>query len=156
MLLSPPGYGKTTLIEYLADRLGMALVKVSGPGLGHDVTSLDPAQAPSATSARELERISTAFALGSNVILYIDDIQHTNPEFLQRFISLTDGQRRIEGVVNGEAQTFDLRGKRFAVVMAGNPYTESGERFRIPDMLANRADTYNLGDMLADSEMRLR
>ena len=26
--------------------------------------------------------------------------------------------------------------------MAGNPYTESGEKFRIPDMLSNRADTY--------------
>ena len=33
--------------------------------------------------------------------------------------------------------------------MAGNPYTESGERFRIPDMLANRADVYNLGDVLS-------
>ena len=32
--------------------------------------------------------------------------------------------------------------------MAGNPYTESGERFQIPDMLANRADTYNLGDII--------
>ena len=32
--------------------------------------------------------------------------------------------------------------------MAGNPYTESGEKFQIPDMLANRADTYNLGDIL--------
>ena len=29
--------------------------------------------------------------------------------------------------------------------MAGNPYTESGEVFKIPDMLANRADIYNLG-----------
>ena len=34
------------------------------------------------------------------------------------------------------------------VVMAGNPYTESGDKFTIPDMLANRADTYNLGDIL--------
>lgn len=152
MLLSPPGYGKTTLVEYVADRLGMALVKVSGPGLGHDVTSLDPAQAPSATAAREIERINLAFALGTNVILYLDDIQHTNPEFLQRFISLCDAQRRIEGVWNGEARAFDLRGKRFAVVMAGNPYTESGERFRVPDMLANRADTYNLGDVLASND----
>ena len=31
--------------------------------------------------------------------------------------------------------------------MAGNPYTESGEKFKIPDMLSNRADTYNLGDV---------
>jgi hypothetical protein len=36
--------------------------------------------------------------------------------------------------------------------MAGNPYTESGEKFRIPDMLANRADIYNLGDVIGDSE----
>ncbi len=36
--------------------------------------------------------------------------------------------------------------------MAGNPYTESGEAFRIPDMLANRADIYNLGDMLSDQK----
>ncbi len=152
MLLSPPGYGKTTLVEYLADRLGMALVKVSGPGLGHDVTSLDPGQAPSATAAREIDRINLAFAVGTNVILYLDDIQHTNPEFLQRFISLCDGQRRVEGVWNGESRTFDLRGKRFAVIMAGNPYTESGERFQIPDMLANRADTYNLGDVVGGND----
>lgn len=33
--------------------------------------------------------------------------------------------------------------------MAGNPYTESGGRFRIPDMLANRADVWNLGDVLS-------
>ncbi len=152
MLLSPPGYGKTMLVEYVAERLGMALVKVSGPGLGHDVTSLDPAQAPSATAAREIERINLAFAIGSGVMLYIDDIQHTNTEFLQRFISLCDAQRRVEGVWDGQARTFDLRGKRFAVVMAGNPYTESGQRFVVPDMLANRADTYDLGDVLAGNE----
>jgi hypothetical protein len=33
--------------------------------------------------------------------------------------------------------------------MAGNPYTESGTRFQIPDMLANRADVWNLGDVLS-------
>ena len=36
--------------------------------------------------------------------------------------------------------------------MAGNPYTESGGKFQIPDMLANRADTYNLGDILGSHE----
>jgi hypothetical protein len=35
--------------------------------------------------------------------------------------------------------------------MAGNPYTESGEKFKIPDMLANRADTYNLGDIVGNT-----
>jgi hypothetical protein len=52
-------------------------------------------------------------------------------------------------VWRGKTRTYDLRGKKFCVVMAGNPYTESGEQFKIPDMLANRADTYNLGDVLA-------
>src|SRR5690606_11861879 len=35
---------------------------------------------------------------------------------------------------------------------AGNPYTESGEVFKVPDMLANRADIYNLGDVLSGME----
>ncbi len=152
LIVSPPGYGKTTLMEYVTNRLGMVFVKVNGPALGHAVTSLDPAEAPDATSRREVERINFALQLGNNVMLYLDDIQHTNPELLQKFISLADATRRIEGVVDGQARTYDLRGKRFAVCMAGNPYTESGEKFVIPDMLANRADTYNLGDVLSGNE----
>ena len=42
LLISPPGYGKTTLMEYVASRLGLVFVKVNGPALGHSVTSLDP------------------------------------------------------------------------------------------------------------------
>jgi len=152
LLISPPGYGKTTLMEYVADRLGLVFVKVNGPALGTEVTSLDPAEAPDATARQEVERINFAFEMGNNVLLYLDDIQHTNPELLQKFISLSDGQRRVEGVWNGRTRTYDLRGKRFAVVMAANPYTESGESFQIPDMLANRADTWNLGDVLSGRE----
>jgi hypothetical protein len=147
LLVSPPGYGKTTLIEYVAQRLGLFYVKVNGPSLGHPVTSLDPAEAPDATSRQEVEKLNFAFELGNNVLLLIDDIQHTSAELLQKFISLCDGTRRIEGVWRGRARTYDLRGKRFVICMAGNPYTETGEKFRIPDMLANRADTYNLGDI---------
>ena len=84
-------------------------------------------------------------------MLYLDDIQHCNPEFLQKFISLADGQRKIEGVYNGVTKTYDFRDKKFCIIMAGNPYTESGDKFRIPDMLANRADIYNLGDVIGDS-----
>ncbi|MFC4532305.1 DNA repair ATPase [Sphaerisporangium dianthi] len=152
LLISPPGYGKTTLMEYVASRLGLVFVKVDGPALGSGVTSLDPARAPDATARREVEKISFALEMGSNVLLYLDDIQHTSPELLQRFISLCDAQRRMEGVWDGAARTYDLRGKRFAVCMAGNPYTESGGRFRIPDMLANRADVWNLGDVLSGRE----
>ncbi|MFE6861543.1 DNA repair ATPase [Nocardia sp. NPDC057668] len=152
LLISPPGYGKTTLIEYVAAKLGLILVKVSGPALGHEVTSIDPDRAPNATARQELEKINFALELGNNVLLYLDDIQHTSPELLQKFISLCDGQRRMEGVWQGRTRTYDLRGKRFAVCMAGNPYTEQGKRFRVPDMLANRADVWNLGDVLSGRE----
>jgi hypothetical protein len=148
LLISPPGYGKTTLMEYVASKLGLVFVKVNGPSLGHGVTSLDPAEAPNATARQEVEKISFALEMGNNVMLYLDDIQHTNPELLQKFISLCDAQRRMEGVWRGRTRTYDLRGKRFCVVMAGNPYTEAGTKFQIPDMLANRADTYNLGEVL--------
>ncbi|MFI9844284.1 DNA repair ATPase [Nonomuraea sp. NPDC051941] len=152
LLISPPGYGKTTLMEYVASRLGLVFVKVNGPALGHEVTSLDAADAPDATARQEVEKISFALETGNNTLLYLDDIQHTSPELLQKFISLCDAQRRIEGVWNGRTRTYDLRGKRFAVCMAGNPYTESGQRFRIPDMLANRADVWNLGDVLSGKD----
>ncbi len=152
LLISPPGYGKTTLMEYLGDRLGMIFVRINCPVLGHGVTSLDPAQAENAAARMELEKLNLGLAMGNNVMLYLDDIQHTHPEFLQKFIALADGTRRIEGVWRGESRSYDLRGKRFAIVMAGNPYTESGDVFKIPDMLANRADIYNLGDVLSGKE----
>src|SRR6185369_16224933 len=152
LLVSPPGYGKTTLMEYVASRLGLVFVKVNGPALGTSVVSLDPSETHNATARQEVEKINLALEMGNNVMLYLDDIQHTNPELLQKFISLCDAQRRIEGVWNGRSRTYDLRGKKFCIVMAGNPYTESGARFQIPDMLANRADTYNLGDILQGKE----
>lgn len=149
LLVSPPGYGKTTLMEYVADRLGLVFIKINGPSLGHTITSVDPGEAKDAAAKSELHKLNLALEMGDNVMLYIDDIQHCNTEFLQKFISLADGQRRMDGVFNNEPKTYDLRGKRFALVMAGNPYTESGEIFKIPDMLSNRADIYNLGDMTA-------
>jgi len=151
LLISPPGYGKTTLMEYLANRLGLVFMKINGPALGVRVTSLDPLEAPNAAAREEMEKLNLAFEMGDNVMIYVDDIQHCNPEFLQKFISLCDAQRKIEGVYRGKTRTYDLRGKKVCVVMAGNPYTESGEKFKIPDMLANRADTYNLGEIIGDS-----
>lgn len=151
LLISPPGYGKTTLMEYVANRLGIVFMKINGPAIGHGVTSLDPAEAPNAAAREEIERLNLALEMGDNVMLYLDDIQHTNPELLQKFISLCDATRKIEGVRNGKTRTFDLRGRRVAVVMAGNPYTESGDRFQVPDMLSNRADVYNLGEIIGES-----
>jgi hypothetical protein len=148
LLVSPPGYGKTTIMEYVANRLGLTFMKINGPALGHAVVSLDPSEAPNLSAREEVDKLNLALEMGDNVMIYVDDIQHTNPEFLQRFISLCDAQRKMEGIWRGKARTYDLRGKKVAVVMAGNPYTEGGTKFKIPDMLANRADTYNLGDIL--------
>ncbi len=151
LLISPPGYGKTTLMEYMANRLGLVFMKINGPAIGHEVTSVDPMAANNTAAREELKKLNLAFEMGNNVMLYLDDIQHCNPEFLQKFISLADGTRKIEGVYNGNPKTYDLRSKRFCVIMAGNPYTESGDKFQIPDMLANRADIYNLGDIIGDT-----
>ena len=148
LLVSPPGYGKTTIMEYVSSRLGLTFMKINGPALGHGVVSLDPTEAPNLSAREEVDKLNLALEMGDNVMIYVDDIQHTNPEFLQRFISLCDAQRKMEGVWKGKARTYDLRGKKVAVVMAGNPYTEGGTKFEIPDMLANRADTYNLGEIL--------
>jgi MoxR-like ATPase len=151
LLISPPGYGKTTLMEYVANRLGVIFMKINGPAIGHHVTSLDPDEAPNAGAREEVNKLNLALEMGDNVMIYLDDIQHCNPEFLQKFISLCDAQRKIEGVYKGRSRTYDLRGRKVAVVMAGNPYTESGDKFQIPDMLANRADIYNLGEIIGDS-----
>lgn len=151
LLVSPPGYGKTTLMEYLANRLGLVFMKINGPAIGHEVTSVDPMSANNAAAREELKKLNLALEMGNNVMLYLDDIQHCSPEFLQKFISLADGTRKIEGVYNGQPRTYDMKSKKFCVVMAGNPYTETGEKFRIPDMLANRADIYNLGDVIGGS-----
>lgn len=152
LLISPPGYGKTTLMEYLANVMGLNFVKINGPTIGHSITSIDPAEAKTSGAREELKKINLSFEMADNVMLYIDDIQHCSSEFLQKFISLADGQRKMDGIFEGESKTYDLRGKRFCVIMAGNPYTESGEKFQIPDMLANRADVYNLGDVIGDSD----
>ena len=152
LLISPPGYGKTTLMEYIANRLGIIFMKINGPAIGHNITSVDPQEAKNATAKEELEKLNLAFEIGDNVMIYLDDIQHCNPEFLQKFISLADGQRKIEGIYKGRTKTYDFRGKKVCIIMAGNPYTESGAKFQIPDMLANRADIYNLGDILGDNK----
>lgn len=148
LLLSPPGYGKTSLLEYVADRLGLLMVRADGPALGAGTTSLDPDRAPDAAARREVEKIVFALEAGSNVLLHVDDIQHVSAELLQKFIPLCDAQRRVEAVSGGVARSFDLRGRRFAVCLAGNPHTANGQRFQIPDMLANRADVWNLGEVL--------
>src|SRR5699024_12765907 len=71
LLISPPGYGKTTLMEYVAARLGLVLVKVNGPALGHGVTSLEPAEAPDASSRQAGGWISFALEMACNTMLYL-------------------------------------------------------------------------------------
>merc|ERR1711903_269366 len=120
--MGPPGYGKTTLMEYIANRMGLIFMKINGPTVGHEVTSLDPSEAGNAGAREEVQKLNLALEMGDNVMIYLDDIQHCNPEFLQKFISLCDAQRKIEGVWKGRPRTYDLKGRKVAVVMVGNPY----------------------------------
>ena len=68
LLISPPGYGKTTLMEYLANRLGLVFMKINGPAIGHEVTSVDPMAANNAAAREELKKLNLAFEMGNNVI----------------------------------------------------------------------------------------
>jgi hypothetical protein len=119
-------------MEYVADRLGLIFVRINCPALGHGVTAIDPANAPNSAARQELEKLNLGLAMGSNVMLYLDDIQHTSPEFLQKFIALADGTRRIEGVWNGEPRSYDMRGKRFARRDGGQPVHRVGRRLQDP------------------------
>ena len=58
LLISPPGYGKTTLMEYIADRMGLIFMKINAPAIGHQVTSLDPAEAPNAAAREEMKKLN--------------------------------------------------------------------------------------------------
>jgi len=70
LLISPPGYGKTTLMEYIANRLGLIFMKINGPALGHQVTSLDPGEASNMAARQELEKLNLS-ALPSRVFTKI-------------------------------------------------------------------------------------
>ena len=72
LLISPPGYGKTTLMEYVADRLGLIFVRINCPALGHSMTSLDPSTAPNSAARQELEKLN----LGNNAELTVYAIRN--------------------------------------------------------------------------------
>ena len=149
MLMSPPGYGKTSLVEYVAARLGLALVSVSGPALGTGATSLDPDRAPDAAARREVEKVR----LRAGTRLQRAAVPGRHPAHLAGTAARSSSRCATRSAaIEGPDGRYDLRGKRFAVCMAGNPYTESGALFRVPDMLANRADVWNLGDVLTGRE----
>ena len=149
LLISPPGYGKTTLMEYVANRPRPDLRQGQRPGARprRHVARSDPRRRTPPPARRSTRSISPSRWATTSSCTSTTSSTLTS-ELLQKFISMCDAQRRMEGVWKGRTRTYDLKGKRFAVCMAGNPYTESGEAFQIPDMLANRADTYNLGDIL--------
>ena len=83
-------------------------MKINGPALGHNVSALDPEDAPNAGARAEVNKLNLALEMGDNVMIYVDDIQHCNPEFLQKFISLCDATRRIEGVYKGRKPSVDV------------------------------------------------
>ena len=148
MLISPPGYGKTTLMEYVAHRLGLIFMKINGPALGHEVRSLDPAGAGRDFAAGTGEAQPGAGDGQQRDALCRRHPAHPSGVPAEVHLPL---RRHAPGGRGVEGPDQDLR-HAWAEVLRGDggqPYTESGEVFRIPDMLANRADIYNLGDTLS-------
>ena len=83
-------------MEYIASILGLIFVKINGQPTRAYHHQCRSGTTQIGTARQELEKLNLAFEMGNNVLIYLDDIQHCHPEFLQKFISLCDGQRRIE------------------------------------------------------------
>jgi len=70
-------------MEYVAARLGLVFVKVNGPALGPPRRlARSGRRAQRHRAARRSEKVGLALEMASNVMLYLDDIQHTSPELL--------------------------------------------------------------------------
>ncbi|MDY6992456.1 MAG: DNA repair ATPase, partial [Pseudomonadota bacterium] len=146
-LLAPPGYGKTTLMEYIAQRLGLIFVPIDCALIGNAITRLQPHLATDMLGRQELEKLNFAFALGHNVLLYLNGIEHSHPEFLHQFVSLAGPQRTIEGVWQTQARHHDMRGKRFILVMSAH-----STDFNIPESLGQYLDSYALAELIQGQE----
>jgi|MEHZ01.5.fsa_nt_MEHZ011466857.1_11 hypothetical protein len=84
------------------------LVKVNGPAFGAGLTSHDLTEVHEAIAAEEVDKINCAVEKGSKVLLYLDDIGRGTWKLLQKFTSMTDAQRRMEGVGKGTTRTWWL------------------------------------------------
>uniref|UniRef100_UPI001C2F22C0 hypothetical protein n=1 Tax=Streptomyces sp. GbtcB7 TaxID=2824752 RepID=UPI001C2F22C0 len=72
-LTSPPGFGQTSLMEFVAGRLGLVLVQVDGPSLGSAVPSFAPAAAPNPPPPREGGKINSGWEGGNNTLFSLGD-----------------------------------------------------------------------------------
>jgi uncharacterized protein YqgV (UPF0045/DUF77 family) len=147
LLLSPLGYGKTLLIQYVASYLGLIAMRIDGAALGPTVDSIDPMAAPNALSRYELEKINFALAIGDPVMLFIDQIEAMAPALLQSFVSLAE-KRTMRGIWRGKSRHYQLNDRAFCLVMAGNFACTSGETVNLPTALTQLADIYYLNEMV--------
>jgi hypothetical protein len=152
LLVSPPGYGKTTLMEYVANRLGLIFMKINGPAIGHAVTSVDPAQAPNSGRPGGAAEAEPGLRDGRQR----HDLPRRHSALQPRVSAEIHFPLRCpaqdRGRVPGPRPHLTISaGARWPVVMAGNPLHRIGRAVPHPDMLANRADIYNLGDIIGDT-----
>lgn len=80
-----------------------------------------PAQTPNSSAREQLLKLNQAFGMGNNVMVCPGGIRHRDRGFLQKFGLFCDARRRREGVYQGRAPTHNFRGRKMAVVTAGNP-----------------------------------
>ena len=96
LLISPPGYGKTTLMEYIASRLGLIFMKINGPAIGHTITSIDPSEATNAGAREELVKLNLAFEMGDNVMISLNFCKNS-------FHSVTD-KEKLKGSIKAKVK----------------------------------------------------
>ena len=88
---------------------------------------------PTLSAREEIEKLNLALEMGDNVMIYVDDIQHTqprvSPEVHQPLRRPAEDRGRVAG--QGHEPT-TCAARKVAVVMAGNPYTESGDEVQDP------------------------
>ena len=78
--------------------------------MGHNVLSLNPEQAPNATAKQKLEKLNLALEMGNNVMLYVDDIQHTHLNSYKNLSRYVMAHAVLKGL-EGKTRTYDMRGK---------------------------------------------
>ena len=93
-------------MEYLANRMGLIFMKINGPALGHEVTSLDPEEAPTLVHVRR-KKLNLALEMGDNVMIYVDDISTVIRSFCRSLFRcvMPSARSRAYGVVSRRRTT---------------------------------------------------
>jgi len=130
LLLSPTGYGKTTVVQHLAKELNWILVSIDCRQVAAQTDSLDPQQAPDRETQRQLVALDWALAIQEPVLLLLDNIQAVPEGFMRLFRELVSPNRRLDGTWQGQFREYCFQGKRWGLILAGTSAEQLPEDMR--------------------------